>query len=225
MPRRRIERDAQRPARRRWRAQRAIDLASGASRRRAIRAREVDGNGVPACAARAKRAPAGVAGGGSPPAAGGARAPPAKFSRRARKLCRRVGRAAKAARPTQVAGFARHRPRAGCACGAPGARATGTSCLPAESNAANQRSICPPSNLTPHEVTRPRGSEQTIKKQKDGSHTPPFILSSITLSAGQKSYPTISSGVIHLRSACSRSFGTPSAIAALKTVSLIVRSG
>ena len=41
----------------------AIDLASGASRRRAIRAREVDGNGVPACAARAKRAPAGVAGG------------------------------------------------------------------------------------------------------------------------------------------------------------------
>ena len=50
----------------------AIDLASGASRRRAIRAREVDGNGVPACAARAKRAAAGVAGGGEPLARGAA---------------------------------------------------------------------------------------------------------------------------------------------------------
>ena len=52
-----------------------------------------------------------------------------------------------------------------------------------------------------------------------------LILFSISSSAGQKSYSGISAGVIHLRSECSRSFGSPAAMVQLNSVRCTVISG
>lgn len=70
--------------------------------------------------------------GSQPLRAGFARAPAAKIFRSIReKFSRRVGRAADAARPMQVAGSARHRPRVECASRALNPWSTGTSYPPA----------------------------------------------------------------------------------------------